>query len=188
LGIELKNGFTVAVPPETTYSALLDVGRVAPCIPGARVLGRHTDGGYEAEMSLKLGPMNMVFAGQIVVVEQDDRTRRAVYRGSATERKGRGTASATVVLLVQDATSGSAVSVTTDLGVSGRVAQMGRGVMEGVAGQLIRTMAGNLETMLMHDPDDPFSPAQSKPPQPSLKVGSLMAGAVKSKLLKSNED
>ena len=195
MGIELKNEFAVAASPDETYKALVDILRVTPCIPGARIIGPHKDGGYEAEMSLKLGPMNMVFAGPIKILEQSEKARRAVYWGSATERKGRGTASAKVVLAVGPGSlspEGSAITVNTDLGIGGRVAQMGRGVMEGVAGELIRTMADNLEKMLAQDAaTGSQSPVGTAPLEQqtgsSLKVGSLMAGALASKLRHRDE-
>jgi carbon monoxide dehydrogenase subunit G len=151
MGIVLENEFTVAATPDDTYALMTDVERVAPCIPGAEVTGRRDDGAYDAVVTLKMGPMQLHYKGAIEIVEQDDAARTAVMRAKATEARGQGTAQATLTMRVTAADGGAAshVAVGSDLLVTGRVAQMGRGIMADVAGRMIGEMAKAMEATLV---------------------------------------
>ena len=131
MGIVIENDFTVAASPADTYELMTDVERVGPCIPGATITGKREDGGYDALVTMKMGPMSLSYKGQIEIVEQDDATRTAVMRAKATEAKGQGTAQATLTMEIGDAGDGrSDVKVGSDIVVTGRVAQMGRGIID----------------------------------------------------------
>ena len=118
-----------AAPPQYLFGA-----HNGPCIPGATITGKRDDGGYDALVTMKMGPMSLSYKGQIEIVEQDDATRTAVMRAKATEAKGQGTAQATLTMKIDDADGGqSHVHVGSDILVTGRVAQMGRGIMTDVA-------------------------------------------------------
>ena len=150
MGIVIENDFTVAAPPADTYALMTDVERVGPCIPGATITGKRDDGGYDALVTMKMGPMSLSYKGQIEIVEQDDATRTAVMRAKATEAKGQGTAQATLTMKIDDADGGqSHVHVGSDILVTGRVAQMGRGIMTDVAGKMIGEMAKAVEATLV---------------------------------------
>lgn len=150
MGIVIENDFTVAAPPADTYALMTDVERVGPCIPGATITGKRDDGGYDALVTMKMGPMSLSYKGQIEIVEQDDATRTAVMRAKATEAKGQGTAQATLTMKIDDADGGqSHVHVGSDILVTGRVAQMGRGIMTDVAGKMIGEMAKAMEATLV---------------------------------------
>ena len=150
MGIVIENDFTVAAPPADTYALMTDVERVGPCIPGATITGKRDDGGFDALVTMKMGPMSLSYKGQIEIVEQDDATRTAVMRAKATEAKGQGTAQATLTMKIDDADGGqSHVHVGSDILVTGRVAQMGRGIMTDVAGKMIGEMAKAMEATLV---------------------------------------
>jgi carbon monoxide dehydrogenase subunit G len=150
MGIVIENEFTVAASPDDTYALMTDVERVAPCIPGASITGRRDDGAYDALVTMKMGPMSLTYKGVIEIIEQDDAARTAVMRAKATEAKGQGTAQATLTMDIDDAGGGSTtVKVGSDILVTGRVAQMGRGIMTDVAGKMIGEMAKAMEATLV---------------------------------------
>ena len=145
----IQSAFTVAAPPDDVYQLMLDVEKVAPCIPGAQVTGRREDGSYDADVKVKLGPVSMTYRGNVAVEEHDDAERTAKLRAKANEARGQGTAQAVMSMAVAAADDGTSnVSVSTDLLVSGRVAQMGQGIMQDVATRMIGEMARNMEAML----------------------------------------
>jgi carbon monoxide dehydrogenase subunit G len=151
MGIVIENEFTVAASPADTYALMTDVERVAPCIPGAEVIGRRDDGAYDAVVTMKMGPMSLSYKGQIEIVERDDAARSAVMRAKATEARGQGTAQATLTMAIEEVDGGasSRVRVGSDILVTGRVAQMGRGIMTDVAGKMIGEMAKAMEATLL---------------------------------------
>lgn len=150
MGIVIENDFDVAATPDDTYALMTDVERVAPCIPGATITGKREDGGFDALVTMKMGPMSLTYKGVIEIVEQDDAAKTAVMRAKATEAKGQGTAQATLSMAISDAGDGKTnVKVGSDILVTGRVAQMGRGIMTDVAGKMIGEMAKAMEATLV---------------------------------------
>ena len=150
MGIVIENEFTVAASPDDTYALMTDVERVAPCIPGATITGKREDGAYDALVTMKMGPMSLTYKGVIEIVEQDDAAQTAVMRAKATEAKGQGTAQATLTMNISDAGNGkTSVKVGSDILVTGRVAQMGRGIMTDVAGKRVGEMAKAMEATLV---------------------------------------
>ena len=146
MGIVIENDFDVAATPDDTYALMTDVERVAPCIPGATITGKREDGAYDALVTMKMGPMSLTYKGVIEIVEQDDAAKTAVMRAKATEAKGQGTAQATLTMNISDAGNGkTSVKVGSDILVTGRVAQMGRGIMTDVAGKMVGEMAKAME-------------------------------------------
>ena len=150
MGIVIENDFDVAATPDDTYALMTDVERVAPCIPGATITGQREDGAYDALVTMKMGPMSLTYKGVIEIVEQDDAAKTAVMRAKATEAKGQGTAQATLTMNISDAGNGKTnVKVGSDILVTGRVAQMGRGIMTDVAGKMVGEMAKAMEATLV---------------------------------------
>lgn len=150
MGIVIENDFTVVATPDDTYALMTDVERVAPCIPGASITGRRDDGAYDALVTMKMGPMSLTYKGVIEIIERDDAARTAVMRAKATETKGQGSAQATLTMDITDAGGGlTTVKVGSDILVTGRVAQMGRGIMTDVAGKMIGEMAKAMEATLV---------------------------------------
>jgi carbon monoxide dehydrogenase subunit G len=145
----IENEFDVAATPDEVYALMLDPERVATCLPGAEVTGRNDDGSYNAQTTVKLGPVKMTYKGTVAVTESDPEARTASMLAKGAEARGQGTAQATLRMAVKPTESGSHVDVAADMLVTGRVAQMGRGVMQDVARRMIGEMAKNMETLLV---------------------------------------
>jgi uncharacterized protein len=147
----IENDFQIAAEPDAVYQLMLDVERVAPCIPGAEVTGAREDGGHDARVQVKLGPVSMSYKGSVQVVEQDDQARNAIMKAKGNEARGQGTVQATMRMSVEPEAGGSRVRVSTDLMITGRVAQMGKGIMHDVATRMLADMARCMETRLQPD-------------------------------------
>ncbi|WP_405513718.1 SRPBCC domain-containing protein [Streptomyces canus] len=138
--MELHHEFTVPVPVDEAWRALLDIERVAPCMPGASV--EDYDGKtVTGSVKVKVGPITVTYRGTAVFEEQDESAHRMVLIASGRETRGQGTARATVTGTLTGQDGGTAVSVRTDLAVTGRPAQFGRGVMAEVGDRLVGQFA-----------------------------------------------
>ncbi|MFI6567360.1 SRPBCC family protein [Streptomyces sp. NPDC050534] len=138
--MELHHEFTVPVPVDDAWGTLLDIERVAPCMPGATV--EDYDGKtVTGSVKVKVGPVTVTYKGTAVFDEQDEAARRMVLTASGRETRGQGTARARVTATMAERDGGTAVSVQTDLTVTGRPAQFGRGVMAEVGDRIIGQFA-----------------------------------------------
>ena len=144
----IENEFDVAAQPAQVYELMLDPERVATCMPGAEVTGKNDDGSYNAQATVKLGPVKMTYKGTVSIVESDPAARTASMLAKGSETRGQGTAQATLHMAVAEHEGGSHVTVAADMLITGRVAQMGRGVMQDVARRMIGQMAQNMEALL----------------------------------------
>ena len=153
--MEIESRFSVPAPPDEAYRFLLDLERVAPCIPGGTLGTPRSDGVYPANVMVKLGPMRLSYDGTIVVADADDEARTATISARARETRGNGTVQSTMALLVTPEGQGSAVAVATRLELTGRAAQMGRGIVEDVAEKLVGEMAACLAARISVDSTDP---------------------------------
>ncbi|WP_369220977.1 SRPBCC family protein [Streptomyces sp. R39] len=145
--MELHHEFTVPVPVDEAWPALLDIERVAPCLPGAVVEdydGRTVTG----SVKVKVGPVTVTYRGTAVFEEQDEEAHRIVLAASGRETRGQGTARATVTGTLTAHDDGTAVAVHTDLTVTGRPAQFGRGVLSEVGDRLVGQFAACLAQRL----------------------------------------
>ncbi|MFI5064083.1 MAG: SRPBCC domain-containing protein, partial [Streptosporangiales bacterium] len=149
--MDLEHSFTVPVPPEQAWQALLDVEQVAPCMPGATV--DSFDGEVvTGKIKVKVGPVQMTYAGTARFTERDDEAKTVVLEASGKETRGSGTAAATVRSSLQDEAGQTRVLVRTSMTVTGRPAQFGRGVMAEVGGRIIGKFATNLAAQLSAGP------------------------------------
>jgi carbon monoxide dehydrogenase subunit G len=146
--MKFENAFTVDAPVDTVWATLLDVERVAPCMPGAEVLERTGDDAYAVGIRVRLGPISMQYRGQVEIVERDEAAHQATMRARAREARGQGTADANVHMSLVEQPDGTHATIATDLQLSGRAAAMGQGVIVDVAGKLVETFATNLAAML----------------------------------------
>ena len=154
MAIELDNSFTVPVPPEKAWDVLLDVERIAPCMPGASVLSISDDGNeIEGQVKVKLGPLSLTYKGTAKFTDKDQANYTIAIAATGKETRGAGTASANVqaVLKPGDATGSTLVSIHTSLNVTGRPAQFGRSLLPEVSGKLIAQFASNLEALIESD-------------------------------------
>jgi carbon monoxide dehydrogenase subunit G len=145
--MELTNEFRVAAPEDTVWQALTDVERIAPCMPGAELQSVEGDE-YKGVVKVKVGPITAQYKGAARFSSRDDATHRAVLEAEGRETRGQGNASATITAQLTPDGDGTTVSVVTDLKVSGRVAQFGRGVLADVSGKLIDQFADCLADKL----------------------------------------
>jgi uncharacterized protein len=145
--VNLSNEFFVPAPPEQAWDVLLDVERVAGCMPGAS-LERSGDDDMTGSMDVKVGPMSMTYRGEARYLEKDDQARRVVLRAEGKEARGFGSAGAHVTAQLHEADGGTRVTVDTDLDVTGRPAQFGRGVLAEVSQQILNEFARRLSREL----------------------------------------
>lgn len=146
--MDLQNSFVVPADVETTWKALLDIHRIAPCMPGAVLTSSEGDT-FEGTVKVKLGPVSMTYGGTARFIETDQANGRAVIEASGKETRGSGTAKALVTTqLIAEGDSSTRVDVVTDLTITGKPAQFGRGVMQDVAGRIIDQFAANLSTVI----------------------------------------
>ncbi len=171
--MQFSNEFTAPAAPDDVFTTLMDVRGIAGCLPGASIGGDTEDGGLEATVAVKVGPIRMSYGGTVHVIERDDDTRTASMRVRAREQRGQGTAEATLGLaVVEDGDGGSRATVTTDLMVTGRVAQMGAGIMQDVASSMVDDFAACLSARLgpgpapAAAPPAPDAPAAAEAPAP----------------------
>src|SRR6266480_3843000 len=148
--MELEHSFTIPVPPEQAWPVLLDVGRIAPCMPGATV--DSVDGDViKGRIKVKVGPVQLTYAGTAHFTERDEQARSITLQASGKETRGAGTASATVRSSLEGEGGQTKVVVHTSMNVTGRPAQFGRGVMAEVGGRIIEKFAANLAALLAGD-------------------------------------
>jgi carbon monoxide dehydrogenase subunit G len=138
--MKLENEFTVPAPVEQAWNVLLDVERVAPCLPGAALEGAEGDE-YRGTMKIKIGPITTSYSGTVKIQEADAAAHRAVMRAQARDSRGQGTAAATITSTMEEVEGGTRVHVETDMRVTGPAAQFGRGVMQDVSAKLMGRFA-----------------------------------------------
>jgi hypothetical protein len=143
-GMELSNEFTVDVPVKEAWVLLTDVERIAPCMPGAQLTEVEGDE-YRGVVKVKVGPITSQYKGKATFVERDEEAFRAVLRAEGRETKGQGNASATITATLVPEGDRTRVSVVTDLTITGRAAQFGRGVLADVSSKLLGQFVSCLE-------------------------------------------
>lgn len=146
--MELNSSFDVQAPVEKVWATLMDIERVAGCLPGAEVLSKLSDDAYQLGVKVKLGPVTMQYRGQLNVAERDEANRRAVLSGQAKETRGQGTATATATMTLTENGGRTTGAIHTDLALSGKAAAMGKSVIGSVSDQLMRQFAANLQSMM----------------------------------------
>jgi hypothetical protein len=162
--MKLQHQFTVKATPDETWAWLTDLERIAPCLPGAELIGRDGDA-YKGRVKVKLGPILAQYEGKASFAERDDAAKRGVLRAEGRETKGQGSAKATVTASLAAAPEGTRVTVETDLAIVGRLAQMGRGLIGEVSGKLLGEFVANLEREIAASaaPAGAPSPAATSP-------------------------
>jgi uncharacterized protein len=158
--MELTNDFRVAVPVAEAWQVLTDLERIAPCMPGAQL--QEVEGEeYRGIVKVKVGPITAQYKGAAHFVEKDDAGHRAVLRAEGRDTRGQGNAAATITATLVPDGEGTAVSVVTDLTVTGKVATFGRGVLADVSAKLLDQFVECLETTVLAG-DEP-APAPAAP-------------------------
>ncbi len=151
--MELTNEFEVAVPVERAWAVLTDLERIAPCLPGAQL--REVQGDeYRGSVKIKVGPITTSYEGVIRISELDVVAHRAVLKAEGRETRGQGNVASVITATLFPTGAGTKVVVMTDLTITGKVAQFGRGVLADVSAKLLDQFAVNLESMVMVTKDD----------------------------------
>jgi uncharacterized protein len=181
--VQFTNEFTAPASPDTVFDAMLDVRGVATCMPGATIGEQAEDGSLAATVAVRVGPIRMTYGGTVRVEDADHEAHTARLRVSAREQRGQGGAEAAVSLTIVAQDGGSKATMVTDLSVTGRVAQMGAGVMQEVANSMVVQFADCLAAKLAAEPapappppaaggeaapaatQAPPAPARAAPPQ-----------------------
>jgi carbon monoxide dehydrogenase subunit G len=178
MAIELDNSFTVPVPPEQAWDVLLDVERIAPCMPGASVTSVEGDE-IAGQVKVKLGPLSLSYKGTAKFTEKDPATHTIAIVATGKETRGAGTASATVhaSLKPDDAEGQTTVSIHTSLNVTGRPAQFGRSLLPEVSGKLIDQFAANLAALIDSTSRSAETGAEAAPAQDAAAAAGDAASA-----------
>lgn len=166
--MKLENRFTVPVPRNEAWKVLLDVERIAPCLPGAKLLSRDGDS-FTGQVKVKLGPINLTYGGQAKFVHLDEAGGVAVIDASGKETRGTGTAKATITARLLDKGSSTDIEVDTDLAITGKPAQFGRGVLADVSAKLVDQFAACLSEEIQEG--TPSGPPAERDAATGLSVG-----------------
>ena len=152
MAMEMDHSFTVPVPPDRAWDVLLDVERIAPCMPGA-IVDEFDGEVVTGRIKVKVGPVSLTYKGTAKFTERDPEARVILLEASGKETRGAGTASATVRATLESESGGEATKATmhTTMNVTGRPAQFGRGVMVEVGGKLVEQFAQNLRQLIADD-------------------------------------
>nr|WP_145484273.1 MULTISPECIES: SRPBCC family protein [Streptomyces] len=161
--MKIDNEFRVDAPLERTWQALTDLESLAPCMPGAQLTGVDGDV-YRGKVKVKVGPVISQFQGTARFTEQDEADHSAVISASGKDTRGQGNASATVHARLRPDGTGTAVSVSTDLNISGKLAQFGSGMIKEISEKLFAQFVANVEEQLLHKPEA-TAPGGGKTPE-----------------------
>jgi carbon monoxide dehydrogenase subunit G len=141
----IENAFTVAKPLDQVWDYLLDVHKVAPCMPGAELTETIDDRNWKGKLTMKFGPVSMSFAGSVTLEERDETAHRVVLHAKGTEQKGKGAADAKVTSWLEAVDAGTAVKMQADMTLTGAAAQLSRGLLPEVSKRLTQQFADCLE-------------------------------------------
>ena len=201
MALKLENDFLVSAPIEPTWRTLLDLERVAGCLPGATIEPSEEPGTYNGSMRVKLGPVSMNYKGTAKLESVDEGAHTAVFAVQGRETRGQGSASATIRNHLVEEGEGTRVVVETELSVTGRPAQFGRGIMQDVAASMLGDFARRLSELMVAEsavgpgpaeevasvdqplPEAPVAPkpAGERPPE-ALKVGGVLGKVLLARL------
>jgi carbon monoxide dehydrogenase subunit G len=162
--MDLNHQFTVAVPVEDAWRILTNVELIAPCLPGAQLQEIEGDT-YRGIVKVKVGPIQAQFKGQANFLERDDVTHKVVLKGEGRDTGGKGNASAIITAEMTAVTADTTeVTVNTDLSITGKVAQFGRGAMADISDKILAQFVENLNTLIADTPEVASTPAPAQTP------------------------
>jgi carbon monoxide dehydrogenase subunit G len=161
--MQLEHHLSVPAPIEVVWPALLDPQRVATCVPGATLTGVDGDS-FTGTVKVKVGPITLLYRGTGEFTEKDEQARRAVLKAAAKDTHGNGTVNATVTLTLTDEGDHTTGVVATDLSITGKPAQFGRGMIADVGGKIVEQFSACLSERLAVPPAEPESEAAAEPP------------------------
>ena len=149
VAMEINNSFEVKAPIDVAWATLTDLARIAPCLPGATLTSVEGDI-YKGHVTVKVGPIVAKFGGQAIFQERNDTEHRAVLKGDGRDSTGKGNASAIITAQLEAVDANTTrCTVTTDLTITGKIAQFGRGALADVSDKLLKQFVINLETTVL---------------------------------------
>jgi uncharacterized protein len=180
--MKLEQSFTVAAPVEQVWDMLVDVERVAPCLPGAEITGQGPDGSYEGNFTVKLGPTTASYRGSLRMESLDEASRTATMHAKGTDKRGQGGANATIVSTMRQEGEETVVDVVTDFTITGRLARFGRGGMiEDISKRMMRDFSQCLQASMASEPAPApaaaGAPAAAAPVTPGEEADAAAASA-----------
>jgi carbon monoxide dehydrogenase subunit G len=163
--VKLENSFQVAAPPEKAWALLMDVPRIIPCMPGAKLDETLSDSNWKATMQVKLGPIGLTFDTDCKRTAVDEAGRSVTLTADAREVRNRGRANATIQSTLAAENGGTRVDIVTDVSLSGTVAQYGRGMIADISSQMVTSFADCLQAQLGESTEEAAAAvaAQAKP-------------------------
>ena len=164
--MKMNNEFAVGVPVQQAWDVMLDLERIAPCLPGAAIQGSEGDE-YQGTMKVKIGPITANYKGTAKFEETDEENHRAVLNATGRDARGQGTASATIVSTLHEEGDSTRVNVETDMKLTGRAAQFGRGIAQDVATKMLDQFADCLEKEISGGPEEGAAAASAAPTETS---------------------
>jgi carbon monoxide dehydrogenase subunit G len=177
--VEFDNSFEVPLPPDKAWATLMDIQRIAPCMPGAQLTEMVDEKTFKGKVSVRLGPVALTFQGQASFEEIDNAAHNARVKAQGADAKGRGGAQAAVGFSLEPSAAGSKVLIHTDLQLSGSVAQYGRGagMIQDLASQIIGQFAKNLAKQIEADQAATPAAASAAPSAPAAAGAPAAAAA-----------
>jgi len=164
--LKLEQSFDVKAPIDRVWAALIDVERVAPCLPGAEITEAGEDGTYRGNFTVKLGPTTASYRGELKLEAVDEAARMVTMRASGQDKRGQGSAKATIVSVMREEGGATVVEASTDFTITGRLARFGRGGMiKGIANRLLRDFSACLAQAIEAEAA-PHAPPAARPPAP----------------------
>jgi uncharacterized protein len=163
--MQIENEFAVPAPIDEVWLHLLDVERVAPCMPGAELTESVDESTWKGKVNMRLGPVSLSFAGVVTMEDRDDAAYRVVLRAKGMEQKGKGAANASVTSWLETAENETTVKMVADVQLTGSVAQLSRGLLPEVSRKLTREFAECLRTSMLGSERTP-SAAETAAPAP----------------------
>jgi carbon monoxide dehydrogenase subunit G len=177
----IENSFEVAADPDEVYRFLQDAHNVAACFPGAELVEDLGDDAYQGKVKIKVGPVTAAYQGVAKVVERDAVARTAVLLADGKDTRGSGTAKARATMRVTPSGEGANVVLATELTISGKLAQFGRGIMADVSGRMVGELASRVRDRIEHgepvgEAPDVSAPVVAPPPAavPAMKASALI--------------
>ena len=165
--MQLDSSFSVVAPIDTVWTTVMDFERVVGCVPGAQIVSKLSDDAYQGAMKVKIGPVSMEYKGQITVVERDEAAHKASFQGRAQESRGQGTADGTATLHLSEVDGTTTGVVTAEFALGGKVAAMGKGVINSVTEQMVGLFAKNLQALVIEEPASAPSEAATSAAPPT---------------------
>jgi carbon monoxide dehydrogenase subunit G len=171
--VKIEDSFRVDVPVEEAWKVLLDLERIAPCLPGAQLTEVEGDE-YRGTVKIKVGPITAQYKGVAKIESADEANRRVVLQAEGRDTRGQGNASATVTATLVPEGGATTVNIDTDLNITGKVAQFGRGVMADVSSKLLGQFAENLQRDVLSGGTSADDATTAPAAQPSNGTGSAV--------------